>query len=351
MTHIALTGGEPLLIPEESLEFFRQARLRWPNCHLRLYTSGDLLTPNLLDQLVDAGLDEIRFSVKMDDGEAYLAQQLDRIRMACTRDLDVMVEMPAIPGTEAAMRQLLIELDQAGAMGINLLEFCYPLTDWTPFAQRGFAVANPPFPILYDYAYSGGLPVEGSEVLCLKLVEYALDQGLGINVHYCSLENKHRDQIITLNRPAIARAKSAAAGTAASSHATSSTATVPSTAASAPANTLGPEYEMDPEDFFIRTIKLWIPNPQRRQGATLSLQLAGLSPTQDDDHCLLIPPSQQRLARDVAKDFQGQLALASYVAQWHSETSNQAHDEPSKNGEAPNSKPWFDLREVDLQLI
>ena len=345
MTHIALTGGEPLLIPEESLEFFRQARLRWPNCHLRLYTSGDLLTPNLLDQLVDAGLDEIRFSVKMDDGEAYLAQQLDRIRMACTRDLDVMVEMPAIPGTEAAMRQLLIELDQAGAMGINLLEFCYPLTDWTPFAQRGFAVANPPFPILYDYAYSGGLPVEGSEVLCLKLVEYALDQGLGINVHYCSLENKHRDQIITLNRPAIARAKSAAAGTAASSHATSSTATVPSTAASAPANTLGPEYEMDPEDFFIRTIKLWIPNPQRRQGATLSLQLAGLSPTQDDDHCLLIPPSQERLARDVAKDFQGQLALASYVAQWHSETSNQAHDE------VPNSRPWFDLREVDLQLI
>ncbi|MDD5807346.1 MAG: hypothetical protein PUD02_08440, partial [Eggerthellales bacterium] len=182
-------------------------------------------------------------------------------------------------------------------------------------------------------------------------VEYALDQRLGINVHYCSLENKHRDQIITLNRPAIARAKSAASGTAASSHATSRTATVPSIAASAPANTLGPEYEMDPEDFFIRTIKLWIPDPQRRHGAVLALQLAGLAPTQDDDLCLLIPPSQQHLARDVAKDFQGQLALASSVAQWHDEASSQAHGEASKNGEVPSSRPWFDLREVDLQLI
>jgi hypothetical protein len=53
--------------------------------------------------------------------------------------------------------------------------------------------------VLYDYDYAGGLPVARSEIACLELLEHALDQGLRIGVHYCSLENKHTGQIYQQN--------------------------------------------------------------------------------------------------------------------------------------------------------
>ena len=75
---------------------------------------------------------------------------------------------------------------------------------------------------LYDYGYAGCLPLAGSELLCLELLEYALDEGLSLGVHYCSLENKHRDQICVQNG-----ACSVDAGV----------------------------YERDPHDFFLKTVK------------------------------------------------------------------------------------------------
>lgn len=225
MTHIALTGGEPLLTFEETLAFFTEARSRWPEAHLRLYTTGDGLTEGMLGQLVDAGLSEIRFSVKLDDGKDALARTLDTIRMGCSFEgLDVMVEMPVIPGTAGEMRALLRELDAMGAFGINLLEFCFPLNNWHEFARRGFKVKNPPFAVLYDYSYAGALPIEGSEAECLELLEYAIDEGLSLSVHYCSLENKHRDQVLTQNRMAKL------------DH---------------------PCYEMDSENYFFKTLKVF----------------------------------------------------------------------------------------------
>jgi len=202
MTHLALTGGEPLLRPAEACAFFARARTSWPQAHLRLYTAGDHLDLAMLRDLVAAGMNEIRFSFKPDDDPAQWERGLERIRMAVQQEpqLAVMVEMPVIPGTQQRMRQLLLDLDAAGAWGINLLEFCFPLHNWEAFAQRGFKVANPPFPVLYDYEYAGSLPIEGSELACLELAEFALDEGLRLSVHYCSLENKHRDQVLQQNR-------------------------------------------------------------------------------------------------------------------------------------------------------
>ena len=55
VTHVALTGGEPLLHPREAVAFFQRAHQSLPQAHLRLYTDGDLLTDELLAQLRDAG--------------------------------------------------------------------------------------------------------------------------------------------------------------------------------------------------------------------------------------------------------------------------------------------------------
>jgi pyruvate formate-lyase activating enzyme-like uncharacterized protein len=226
VTHVALTGGEPLVHRAEALAFFDHARAQAPDAHLRLYTDGDFLDCEVLERLRAAELDELRVSVKTDD-PACVPQTLERLERACAYVPDVMVETPAIPGTGALMRELLDGLDRIGAAGINLLEFAFPFTDWAPFAARGFVLRNPPFAVPYDYEYATGLPVAGSEELALELMEYAVDRGLRIGLHYCSVENKTRDQVLRQNAPWAARFAA---------------------------------YELDEGDFFLKTLKVFGPD-------------------------------------------------------------------------------------------
>ncbi|HIY84652.1 radical SAM protein [Rubneribacter sp.] len=200
VTHIGLTGGEPLLVRDEALAFFRCARELCPDAHLRLYTSGLGLDEAFCREAAACGLDEIRFSVKLDEGESSVAKTLAGIRIARRCIPDVMVEMPVAPDEGERMERLLVELDEAGVRGVNLLEFCYPFRNWNEFSRRGYRVKNPPFEVLYEYGYAGGLPIAGSEEACLELVLFALDEGLRIGVQYCSLDNKNRDQVLQANR-------------------------------------------------------------------------------------------------------------------------------------------------------
>ncbi|MDX1687184.1 MAG: radical SAM protein, partial [Candidatus Promineifilaceae bacterium] len=194
LEYIALTGGEPLVHAEETVRFFSAADRIFPGAHTRLYTTGDQLKPALMAELQDAGLEEIRFSIRMHDlarGQKHTFKQI-----ALARDYvpTVMVEMPVLPGTVAEMQDVLRELEALQIHSINLLEFCYPLTNAPEFRRRGFKVRKRPYQTLYNYWYAGGVPIAGSEELCLDLVDFALEQALTIGVHYCSLENKHTGQ-------------------------------------------------------------------------------------------------------------------------------------------------------------
>ena len=189
LTHIALTGGEPLLHPDEAAAFFHLARELYPAAHLRLYTSGDLLDEALAEKLAAAGLDEIRFSYKMEDPPALQEKVLGNMVLAKRHIPSVMVEMPVMPDMESEMRALLLRLDEIGIWGINLLELCFPYHNAEAFLERGYRLRYPPYRTLYNFWYAGGLPVDGSELLALKLLGYAAERGFRLNVHYCSLEN------------------------------------------------------------------------------------------------------------------------------------------------------------------
>lgn len=199
---VGLTGGEPLLDVDESIRFFQEVRQRFPHAHLRMYTSGDLLTEDGARRLRDVGLDEIRFSVKDDDDPKMQARVISAMRLAKRYIPSVMVEMPVIPDAEDHMKELLRTFDDVGIDGINLLEFCFPFCNWDEFARRGFKLKRPPFEVMYDYGYSGGLAVSGSEALILELMVWAIDEGLHLGLHYCSLENKHRSEIRQKNERA-----------------------------------------------------------------------------------------------------------------------------------------------------
>lgn len=199
---IGLTGGEPLLNLDDSIRFLQRAKESFPEAHLRMYTSGDLLTEEGAKRLRDAGLNEIRFSVKDDDSSEMQQRVLDAMRLAKKYIPSVMAEMPVIPGADQHMRQLLKDFDDVGIDGINLLEFCFPFCNWNEFERRGFVLKNPPFDVMYDYGYSGGLAVAGSEKLILELMLWAMDEGLGLGLHYCSLDNKHRSEMRQKNERA-----------------------------------------------------------------------------------------------------------------------------------------------------
>ncbi|MBR3689714.1 MAG: radical SAM protein, partial [Eggerthellaceae bacterium] len=196
---VGLTGGEPLLVLDDSIRFLEQAREAFPGAHLRMYTSGDLLTEKAAIRLRDAGLEEIRFSVKDFDPEDLQERVLAAMELACRYIPDVMVEMPIIPGTGERMKWLFKRFDEIGIKGINMLEFCFPFCNWEEFDKRGLLIRNPPFPIMYDYGYSGGLPIAGSEELILELMLHGMDEGVSFGMHYCSLENKHRSEMRQMN--------------------------------------------------------------------------------------------------------------------------------------------------------
>jgi len=199
LAHLGLTGGEPLLHKTETIEFFRFARAAFPAVHSRLYTAGDQLDAHTLAELEHARLDEIRFSIKLDDPRQVRDTVLEKIGLAKNYIPHVIVEMPVIPGTSAAMKELLLQLNEMEITGINLLEFCYPWHNAAEFTKRGFTVKNPPYQILYDYWYSGGLPIAHSETEALELLRFALDESLSLGVHYCSVENKLTGQVLQQN--------------------------------------------------------------------------------------------------------------------------------------------------------
>ncbi len=197
--HLALTGGEPLLFKDKAYEVFRYARDNFPGVYTRLYTSGDHADIQTLQALRDAGLQEIRFSIRMHDLEKGHDYIYDRIATAQEFIPFVMVEMPVLPGTLDTMKDVLIKLDQLGLFSINLLEFCFPYNNADIYKERGYKIKARPYRVLYNYWYAGGLPVSQSELVCLDLLGFALDEGLKLGVHYCSLENKHTGQVYQQN--------------------------------------------------------------------------------------------------------------------------------------------------------
>ena len=194
-TDIAITGGEPLLHREEVIAMLERAAELNPDTYTRLYTSGSGLDAEYARALAATGLNEVRFSVKLDDPDGALRKTLDRMRLCIGLFDSVMVEMPVMPDQVDDMKALLVQLDEIGCTGINLLELCFPFHNAVEFAKRGYRLKAHPYRVLYDYWYSGGLPIAGSKQACLDVLEWAIERDLKMGVHYCSLENKLTGQV------------------------------------------------------------------------------------------------------------------------------------------------------------
>jgi pyruvate formate-lyase activating enzyme-like uncharacterized protein len=200
MKSAAITGGEPLLFPDECVDFINYIRKRDENIETRIYTNGDLAEEKILKRLAEAGLAEIRFGLKTDNGR-YTEKALNNLETAAKYIPRTMVEIPIIPGELEKAEKLMDRLEDIGVYGINILEFLFP---WIKDDEyKRFKLKKRPYKILFDYTYAGGVPVSGSEIECLKLLEYIAGKKYGIGAHYCSLENKLTAQIWHHNRSVV----------------------------------------------------------------------------------------------------------------------------------------------------
>ena len=200
LSHVAITGGEPLLHKEATVAFFSEIHKKRPSVHSRLYTAGDHFGRSMAAELQHAGLKEIRFSIKIDDPTERQSRVLNRIAMAKDYIPRVIVEMPVIPGSLKVMLDLFDEFERIGLDGVNLLELCFPLTNAEAFRERGLLLKYPPYQVFYNYWYAGGLAIAGSEEVCLELMLRSLERGHSFGMHYCSLENKHTGQVFQQNQ-------------------------------------------------------------------------------------------------------------------------------------------------------
>lgn len=177
-TGASISGGEPLLMLDKSLQFLRAIRRRLGDgVHLWLYTNGTLLTREIAQRLRDAGLDEIRVDI------GATGYSLDAVKLAVGIIPHVTVEIPAIPEEGAQLQAKLIELNDCGVNYLNLHQLRLTNHNYLQLLGRG-----------YTFLHGESVTVLESELTALELLRYSLDQQLDLGVNYCSFVYKNRFQ-------------------------------------------------------------------------------------------------------------------------------------------------------------
>jgi len=167
-----------LLSPKRSLAYVRAVKKHFGGAmHVWLYTNGTLADDELLRQLADAGLDEIRFDIGATN------YRLDKLRLAAGVIPTVTVEIPAIPEDRSRLKDMLGELRDAGVMHLNLHQMRLTPYNFEHLATRG-----------YTFLHGERVTVLESELAALEVLQHSLDNNIGLPVNYCSFVFKNRIQ-------------------------------------------------------------------------------------------------------------------------------------------------------------
>ncbi len=163
-----VTGGDPILRTPRVVRYVRMLKgFFGEGHHVHLYTNGRHVTREVLLRLKEAGVDEMRFHPERKDWH--------KIAMAKEAGFVAGAEMPAIPGGEKPLMELVGYLSGIGAdfLNLNQLEFCPQ--NALQMKQRGFSLEK-----------GGMVSVEGSEEAARSVVRWASESGVELPIHYCT---------------------------------------------------------------------------------------------------------------------------------------------------------------------
>ncbi|MDE0558011.1 MAG: 4Fe-4S cluster-binding domain-containing protein [Candidatus Poseidoniaceae archaeon] len=177
-TGTGITGGDPMLDMEKSLEAVKQLKAAFgKEHHIHLYTS----IPFAADRAADfgaAGLDEIRFHLL--DGTT--TKYRETMQACSDAGIFVGVELPCEPDQEERLFKLLDDLEQAPVHFLNLNELEITVGNQENMDVRGFNL-------------SGGITAaaEGSAELAIRIKEASKDYNF--HVKFCTSHYKDAGQL------------------------------------------------------------------------------------------------------------------------------------------------------------
>jgi pyruvate formate-lyase activating enzyme-like uncharacterized protein len=179
-----ITGGDPMIKPGRAIDYIQLLKEHFGDeHHIHLYTGGRF-EPRYIKVLAQAGLNEIRFHPPTNIWSKLPGTDLAKIiNLALDTDMDVGVEVPAIPTAEAKADtiEMIKFLDGQGVLFVNLNELEYSEANFESLNKLGFSIKD-------DVSSA----VKGSEEAALEIMDTA---DYDLTVHYCSSSFKDRVQL------------------------------------------------------------------------------------------------------------------------------------------------------------
>ena len=171
-----ITGGDPLIDVDRTVRAIRLLKERFgADHHIHLYTST--VDVEKVRKVMDAGLDEIRFHPPLEKWEDMEGSPLEEI---AKMDLDVGMEVPALPDHERELSALLSYASKIGIKFVNLNELEFSESNWEMMDRHE-----------YDMKDDISAAVLGSEDVAFRMMERYPE----LPIHYCSSSFKDGVQL------------------------------------------------------------------------------------------------------------------------------------------------------------
>lgn len=188
---VGISGGEPFLSSKKTLEYLNYLKDRFKNnVYIWIYTNGKLLTLDILKQLKDSRLDEIRFNIVAGNYELGLIPEAVKFIP------NVTVEIPAVPEDLEILKVKVKELQDAGVRFLNLHQLRLTPYNFDKIIKRN-----------YSFMHGKKVVVPESELTALCLIEYARTQKLKLSINYCSFVYKNRFEPLAVRKRAALKIK------------------------------------------------------------------------------------------------------------------------------------------------
>lgn len=172
-----ISGGDPLCALERTLEYIQLLKSKYGHdFHIHLYTSKTEINQNNLEQLKEAGLDEIRFHPQTNDWSG--------IERALELGLKVGIEVPVIPGQFEKLQRIALRAEESGISFMNLNELEASETNFEHLKSQGMR--------LTDLASAS---IEGSAEVARELLDWAVENLSTLSIHFCSASYKDGVQL------------------------------------------------------------------------------------------------------------------------------------------------------------
>lgn len=175
---VSISGGEPLLTFEKSLRYLSAVKKHaGEDIYCWLYTNGTLVTEDILKQLRDIGLNEIRFDIGAVNYNLSFAEKAVKYIPTVT------VEIPAVPEDKEILMAKLVSMSESGIKHLNLHQLRLTPHNFFHLSQRP-----------YTFLHGEQVTVMESEITALEIISETIKQKLLLNVNYCAFHYKNSFQ-------------------------------------------------------------------------------------------------------------------------------------------------------------